>query len=667
MTEASEATARLKFHLEMQDSFWFALVVGPDEQARAVLRDVAGQYGPVVDFDLESGEEVATAIALLGPREGLAWVRVEDSAVASALLAAMNERREAFRRGHGAGVVVEGPLWLKAVLRNAAPDLFSIRACILEPSPPDDQPLQREITEEVFPSWAPRVTPAPLPDAQARTGINRELRRAASLAESDDASSRRARIASLRRAAGSLLDQGWIGEAAGIVDELVELVYEVPDDLWVMPERAIARELEGQVARQVGDLDETREAFEAALEAIHNLRQGRPLDGSTATLQEDEARLWWSLGEVAWASGELPRAQACLGRALRLREELLEFRSPHEDLSALREGIARTFSLLADVAEAAGRDADAADAWIAALEIRSDLVELRPADGEAVRSLSISLGRVAKVAQREGDWSGALELRARAWSLAQGLADAEPLNAVWLVEASTARTRLAQLLLQLDRLNSARTHLDAVHHVRRDLTERDPDNMDWSYRFAATLVDQAELALASAEPEQALQHTLVAQRRLEALREEDPDRIIWALTHLRALEALGEASWQLGDYGGSAVSFALACAGLGHLLEQDARPRWLRRLSRLHTRQGDAYFAAGDDESAANAWTLALAGSEEPLTRQHLGPLVGLAQLGELPETDALALIAQLEQSGGLTEGQATSWRAALELRGSAD
>jgi hypothetical protein len=87
-------------------------------------------------------------------------------------------------------------------------------------------------------------------------------------------------------------------------------------------------------------------------------------------------------------------------------------------------------------------------------------------------------------------------------------------------------------------------------------------------------------------------------------------------------------------------------------------------LTRLRTREGDARFADGDDEGAADAWTLALDGSEEPLGREHLGPLVGLAQVGELPATDAEALIAQLEDGAVLAKGEAEGVVAHAHLAG---
>ncbi|TNE91385.1 MAG: hypothetical protein EP330_05300 [Deltaproteobacteria bacterium] len=663
---AEEARQRLRFHLELQEGFWFALVVGSDREARAELRDDAGALLAVEDFEALEGEEVALAAALTSPRRTLAWVVVEDRRVARALLAAMNERREAYRRSTGAGVVLEGPTWLKAELRNAAPDLFSIRACILEPSPTEDLPLERDATEELpGPVYVPPPRPQPLPVAEAREGINRELQRARSLAERADDSALRARIASLRRAAQGLLDQGWIGEADSIVHELLELVEErAPDELWVLPERATAWEMEGLAERQLGNLDETREAFDRALDAVVTLRGGRPLDGSTASLQEDEARLWWLLGEVAWSSGDLGRAQACLGRALGLREALLEFRGTSgEDLAELREGIARTWSLLADVASAAGRAEDAADAWVAALEIRSDILQLRPNDPEAARALSISLGRVAGVADAEGDAVGALELRRRAWQLAQDLADRHPDHAVAVMEATTARTRLAQLLLDLGRPRSARHHLEAVLDVRQRMARRDPDNIDWIYRYAATLSAMAELALAEDQPEDASAWAQRAVRRLRRLEAEDPDRIIWRLSLHRALALRGEAYFRTGRYPQAARSFAEAASGMQALVATDARPRWLHRLARLRTREGDAWMASDESARAADAWTLALAGAER-VDVADLGPYVGLAQLGQVARDEVSARLDELEDEGRLSAGEAASWRAALAAGG---
>jgi hypothetical protein len=66
----------------------------------------------------------------------LHWIRVDGEAGdegAAELVLAMNERREAYRSRLDGGVVIEGRASLKRMVRELAPDLFSIRAFVVEP------------------------------------------------------------------------------------------------------------------------------------------------------------------------------------------------------------------------------------------------------------------------------------------------------------------------------------------------------------------------------------------------------------------------------------------------------------------------------------------------------------------------------------------------------
>jgi hypothetical protein len=76
-----------------------------------------------------------------GESQGLHWIHADGpqalvepwESAARALLMAMNERREAYRKRLNGGVLIEGRESLKRLLRDFAPDLFSIRAFIAEP------------------------------------------------------------------------------------------------------------------------------------------------------------------------------------------------------------------------------------------------------------------------------------------------------------------------------------------------------------------------------------------------------------------------------------------------------------------------------------------------------------------------------------------------------
>lgn len=161
--EEEEATDRLLFHLENQTGFWFGLVVGDDPAPRERLCEAARkwceEHGRA--FYLHAGGPanlpMLPAALADGTQAGVHWIRTDGvgasieswHARAAEMLMAMNERREAYRSRLEGGILVEGRSSLKRTLREMAPDMFSIRAFIVEPGEPSEE-MKRGL-----PDWRP--------------------------------------------------------------------------------------------------------------------------------------------------------------------------------------------------------------------------------------------------------------------------------------------------------------------------------------------------------------------------------------------------------------------------------------------------------------------------------------------------------------------------------
>ena len=154
---------RLLFQLEMDREFWFALVVSDDPDDRSPFRDRARAWciEHAVPFrerfvDLASPRDLAVELAR-STTDGVHWVRARDETLPLntldrmlvQLLAAMNERRDAYRRHLRGPVVLEGPARLRRSLRTMAPDLFSITSFIAEGSGPEASPHASAFFDEV--------------------------------------------------------------------------------------------------------------------------------------------------------------------------------------------------------------------------------------------------------------------------------------------------------------------------------------------------------------------------------------------------------------------------------------------------------------------------------------------------------------------------------------
>lgn len=165
-SEEEEARDRLLFYLENETGFWFGMVVGDDARPRARLCEAAEAWCKEHGKAFVLHEPAPTGLIKLavslasGDSPGVHWIRADGmkgvieawNAGAAQMLMAMNERREAYRKRLDGGIVVEGRSALKRILREMAPDLFSIRAFIAEPG---EEPRQR--TSE-FPEWRPLIS-----------------------------------------------------------------------------------------------------------------------------------------------------------------------------------------------------------------------------------------------------------------------------------------------------------------------------------------------------------------------------------------------------------------------------------------------------------------------------------------------------------------------------
>lgn len=143
-----DAWRYILFRLQNDPGFWFGLVVGDDGRPRARLRERAKKWCEAHDrpfFVHAPAPEALRAVAdelSRGREAGLHWIAADGlegagaqwDAGVKAMMMAMNERRDAYRRHLAAGVIVEGRLSLKPILRDFAPDMFSIRAFVSEVS-----------------------------------------------------------------------------------------------------------------------------------------------------------------------------------------------------------------------------------------------------------------------------------------------------------------------------------------------------------------------------------------------------------------------------------------------------------------------------------------------------------------------------------------------------
>lgn len=522
-----DARERLRFHLEMQDGFWFALVAADDRSWREALRSAAEGWAEELGIAFRAHAlRPELAVELRDAPGGVHWVTAgadpSGEEAAARFLMALNERREAFRRHFPGGLVVEGPTRLKVLLRNLAPDLFSVRAAVLEPAGtrgvevetpwwlgPDavaDRSQVRQWGQPALPWHRWETTPEGASE-EAR-GALAEARRLEGRVEEG---ARRSRLAAMGRAVAALLAQGWISEAAPIAEEMLALAAELEDATWVRSSLAEAREANAEIAVGQGDLVAAREHWQEALSLRASLA-GDPLDAATAARTADVARCHSQLGELALMEGRPERARDGLHRALELRNELVSAFPTHADWKA---DLALTHSLLGDVHMDLGETAEAARAYAAALDLRRELAEA-DADPRRQAALSVAWGRTAIALAARGDRAGAHEAAGDALRIARAVAGLDEGNVNLQSQLATALSRYG------DTLEEPRDAYREALAIRRRLCEDDPDNARWQHWLAVVhgrLAERCGLA----------EHAAEALAIAEHLAWQDPTNATWQL------------------------------------------------------------------------------------------------------------------------------------------
>lgn len=612
------AWQRLRFHLSMQEGFWLALVVGRNQRARAEIRERAtawvdaAERAPAV-IAPPAGGLPAVAFQLLEARDpSVVWVitdQDEDGACweegCGKLLLALNERREAYRKQLGAGVILEGPPKLKALLRNLAPDLFSIRACIVELEGGD-----RGVAPD---GWqAVGGVAANRPEMYA-TAACRALDQANRLAGRAEEGARRSRAGALSRAVEALVAQGWVIEAGPAVEEMLELTQGLipaamaaaQGDTAQLRSHVVAADAKsrgtlalfgdawawaGEVATAEGDLLSARDAWARALAVRSGLVEGRPIDVVTEARYGDVARCHGELAELALAAGDVAEARAALTRSLSIRKALLRL-SPEDP--ERRSDLALVHSLLGDVARAEGDLATARREVSASLDIRRALVDKHPRNSRYLRFLSVGWGRLGTLADAEGDAHQARRARESALDLARKLVDLDPGNVAWRMECSVAWSQLGDLARAEGRMEEAHEAYQRALAIRMDLASQDPDNARWQRYLSVVHGRIAELELQRGATAAAGRSASQALRVAEQLVWQDPTNASWQVGLLRSRLVAADVATARGEVQRATTLYQAAAAAAERLAATDLAEASWRPLT---NRARDALGAMGGVE-----------------------------------------------------------------------
>lgn len=671
--EVADAWAQLETHLAWTEGPWVGFVFTPstaqarwlEERAHDVLSGRDRVLRPRTPQDLRE-----LLPRLLEPRPqpaALTWVEAVHTDAAGLpgaapgpwteawdwLMLRANERRGPLLGRIGGGLVFVAPPVFKPRFRQAAPDLWSIRALVLEieapalaadQDPPDGPPTLDELVAELLlrvqfhldthpPGWLALILGGP---------AEREALRQRILGHLDpervrwvDVSDRLSLETQLRTGspeatvlAGPPELRSWGLVEAERVAFSVDLAAHRPLPLGdqvrlareaVYEARELGRRLpslRGEEARRVtaGRL----EALTRAVEAL--LRQGWV--GEAAPLAQEltaRARTWSGRsrerrrrgvlaqaleleGQIARLQGDLPRATELLEEALALREGLTRARGRerHRRLG----DVARCRAVLAELLRERGDEDEAVRQLEQVRDLRRQLAA-RSGDMEAQGDLALTLSVLGELFAARGALQRAREHLEDALEIRERLAG-EVGALRFLRGCSVSWSRLADILWKQEDRPGALAARERALELARRLVSADPGNATW--RMEATIAEGhlADLLAQNGEQEEASQRWgRILQDRL-ALAEQDPENARWqqyvAVAYgrsaelARALDRLEVAERQ-----------AERAVERSERLARD-NPHavaWQHGLAVACKRLGDMRALRGDVQGAEEAWSRA--------------------------------------------------------------
>jgi tetratricopeptide (TPR) repeat protein len=341
-----EEWPRLKAQLEIPDP-WLAFVFCSSPEQSAELQSRSRRWADASSIEFRVFEAVEpggidrlVAELMRSGQRGIAWVdgvaigetrrRGAAEAWEKALLRA-NERRDAILRRHPSGVVFCLPTELKPLVRDAAPDLWSMRAPVIEVDPP--VPLVPSTSQPAPPraaNWPDLVVAEPLaPDAITRQA-DHKLNHARNLLSLGDVP------AAIEVLEGMLSDDLPVATKAPALVELATAYESVKDNgqaIDALEQALVAGGLtRGQLDRalvrleRLATLDGRPELAVAAAQVLVAIR--RPGDPAIAAVTLDElARRQRDAGQLEQAIGSLYEAASAFRSLVQTRPAYASFQA----------------------------------------------------------------------------------------------------------------------------------------------------------------------------------------------------------------------------------------------------------------------------------------------------------------------------------------------------
>jgi tetratricopeptide (TPR) repeat protein len=582
---------RLRAQIELASSFWLGFVFSPSPRSVIVLRERAErllrtQTQTLLLVRPSSPDELRSVLPYLleNPepvRAGCTWIEAvrDDSPGApeqpwtqawDELFLRMNERRDALRARLLGGLVFAAPPGIKPRVRDAAPDLWSVRSLVIdfEPSLIVGTAMREP---SVVSARALERLPAPDPElalaeAGRRTANGAEVSQALAFGQAAEGLLAEGRTEEARKAAAKARDllrgEGGLAEARALamlagaeeavgdpaaaadhVEQAIHLARGLGKDLipfeWL--------DTAGRLAHARKDLAAALAYYdEAELIARKRWTRGGKAPETVRNLSISLDRV----GEIRQESGDFAAAVAACDESLTLRRRLRELRGDTPE--ALRD-LSVSLDRVGDLRWETGDLAAAAAAYEESLTLARLLRELQGDIPQALRDLSISLERVGSIRLENGDlaaeaaYEESLMLRRRLRELRGDTPEALRDLSISLNKLGDQRRNSGDLAGAAAPYEESLTLRRRLRELRGDIPESLRDISISLNSVGQLRRETGDLAAAAA----AVEESLMLRRRLRQVRGDIPE----ALRDLtNSLTLVSDIRHKIGDLAGAAAA-----------------------------------------------------------------------------------------------------------------
>ena len=303
------------------------------------------------------------------------------------LMLRLNERRDAcLRRMKGALVFAVHPSW-KPRVRNAAPDVWSVRSLVLD--------LEGNSGPQTYDPSVSMTLSDPDDNAEYVPSVHDALAAVNRLAATPSPDSRS--LARLHmRAASALLAADQASEAAEQTDQALAVLRDRPVRL-----RAQALMLAARVKRADNDV---AAALDHLGEAVALWRSILDEHGEAPQTRRDLAFALFEMGGLYIEGRDTMAAKAACEESLATSRQLLE--TTRETPESLRD-LSVSLNRMGDIHDASGDAAAAKAAYEESLALRRRLLAATGETPQRLRDISVSLNRVGDIYESSGDAAAA--------------------------------------------------------------------------------------------------------------------------------------------------------------------------------------------------------------------------------------------------------------------